>query len=229
MKVSDTLYRFIKRGMDLVLATGSLVLISPVFLLLMLVLSLTGEHKVFYRQTRVGLGYKPFPILKFATMISNSSQLGTGDIVVQDDFRVTKVGRFLRRTKLNELPQLINVISGDMSLVGPRPLMPESFRNYSPEVQSAISRIKPGITGIGSIIFRNEEQMVSDSGMNPRDYYNQYIYPYKGALEMWYQRHASVFIDMHILLMTGWVIIFPKSKVLHKVFAGLPEGYAQFA
>lgn len=211
------------------LAAVMLVLVSPLFLSIMLVLGITGERQVFYRQKRVGAGFRPFYIFKFATMIKNSSRLGTGDIVLRDDFRVTRTGRFLRKTKLNELPQLINVLTGDMSLVGPRPLMPESFKNYSPEVQKAIALSRPGITGIGSVIFRNEESMVASSGMNPRDYYNQYIYPYKGALEMWYRNRASIWTDICILLVTAWVIIFPKSAVYYRVFNSLPKGNAQIA
>lgn len=211
------------------LASVLLVLVSPLFLSLMLVLAFTGERRVFYRQKRIGAGFRPFYILKFTTMIENSSRLGTGDIVLRDDFRVTRTGRFLRKTKLNELPQLINVIAGDMSLVGPRPLMPESFENYSPEVQEAIAGSRPGITGIGSVIFRNEESMVAASGMDPREYYNEYIYPYKGALEMWYRNRASVGTDICILLMTAWVIIFPKSSVYYRVFSSLPKGNAQIA
>ncbi|MFA0962042.1 sugar transferase [Roseivirga sp. BDSF3-8] len=223
------MYQYVKRGFDLIISLTVFIMVSPLFLAIMLILSVTGEREVFYRQKRVGYRNEPFYILKFATMVKNSSKIGTGDITLRNDPRVTKVGRILRITKLNELPQILNVINGDMSLVGPRPLMPVSFENYSPEVQASIYNAKPGITGIGSIIFRDEEKMVSESGMEPRMFYSQFIFPYKGAVEMWYQRNSCFFTDLNLLLLTVWVVLNSDSRIYYKVFPDLPKETAQFA
>ena len=114
--------------------------------------------------------------------------IGTGSITLQNDPRVTKIGSFLRKTKINELPQIINILKGDISLVGPRPLVTKTFSAYTAEVQSKIYNVKPGLTGIGSIIFRDEESIISAvKDEDPHEFYKRVIAPYKGELEMWYQ------------------------------------------
>ena len=114
--------------------------------------------------------------------------IGTGSITLQNDPRVTKIGSFLRKTKINELPQIINILKGDISLVGPRPLVTKTFSAYNEEVQSKIYNVKPGLTGIGSIIFRDEESIISAvKDEDPHEFYKRVIAPYKGELEMWYQ------------------------------------------
>src|ERR1700712_2110207 len=182
------MYRIIKRLIDILLATTALILLSPILIPSIIILLFTGEHEVFYFQKRVGYKNKLFQIWKFATMQKNSPNIGTGEITLRNDPRVTKFGKILRMTKINELPQIINVFKGDMSIVGPRPLMEVSFKLYNPEVQKVIYNSKPGITGIGSIMFRDEEKILSDAA-DPKAMYAA-IYPYKGALEMWYQQHA---------------------------------------
>ena len=146
----------------------------------------TGEGEVFYRQTRIGKGEKTFGILKFATMLKDSMNMGSKTVTTRNDPRITPMGSWLRMTKINELPQLWNVFVGDMSLVGPRPLLVSSFKKYEMEVQSIIGKMQPGITGLGSIIFRDEEKLVSEIsrlGGNPLAYYKMYIYPFKGKLK----------------------------------------------
>jgi lipopolysaccharide/colanic/teichoic acid biosynthesis glycosyltransferase len=123
-------------------------------------------------------------------------------------------------TKINELPQLINVFKGDMSIVGPRPLMDVSFKLYPEEVQKQIYNSKPGMTGIGSLIFRDEEKIISDAE-DPKAMYAA-IYPYKGALELWYQKNASLYTDFMIIFLTAWSILAPKNQLTHKIFKGLP-------
>jgi lipopolysaccharide/colanic/teichoic acid biosynthesis glycosyltransferase len=132
------------------------------------------------------------------------------------------MGRFLRKSKLNELPQLINVLIGNMSLVGPRPLVQKTFDAYDEEVKSKIYLSKPGITGIGSIIFRDDELLVSNTKMDPHVYYNTVIAPYKGSLELWYLKRKSIWVDLMIMFLTAWVIIFPESKLPYTVFKDLP-------
>lgn len=155
-------------------------------------------------------------------MLKDSPNIGTGIITVRNDPRVTPMGGFLRKTKINELPQVVNVLIGDMSLVGPRPLVKRTFDAYSEDVKNKIYLSKPGITGIGSIIFRDEEQLISSAKTDPHEFYNNVIAPYKGELELWYLRKKNLWVDIVIMFLTVWVIIFPESKLPYKIFKDLP-------
>lgn len=214
------MYLFLKRVFDLLIATLVLILLSPILIPSIIILLFVGEHEVFYFQKRVGYKNKFFDIWKFATMLKNSPNIGTGEITLRNDPRVTSFGKILRITKINELPQIINVFKGDMSIVGPRPLMEVSVKLYPEEIRAKIYNCKPGMTGIGSLIFRDEEKIVSDAA-DPKAMYAQ-IYPYKGELEMWYQTHASLYTDFMIIFLTAWSIIFPKNQLVGKVFKDLP-------
>lgn len=214
------MYKLIKRITDILIATIALILLSPIVIPSIIILFFTGEHRVFYFQKRMGYKNKLFNIWKFATMLKNSPNMGTGEITLRNDYRVTTFGKILRMTKVNELPQVVNVFKGDMSIVGPRPLMEVSFKQYPDEVQQKIYNSKPGMTGIGSLIFRDEEKIVSDAP-DPRAMYI-IIYRYKGKLELWYQEHASLYTDFMIIFLTAWSILFPKNKLTNKVFKDLP-------
>ena len=146
------MYKVSKRLLDIIISLVALTLLLPLFILITILLRITAEGEVFYFQERIGLNNSRFQIWKFATMLKNSMNMGTGSITLQNDFRVTKVGKFLRKTKINELPQIINVIKGEISLVGPRPLVTKTFSAYSEDIQSKIYKVKPGLTGIGSIL-----------------------------------------------------------------------------
>ena len=214
------MYKTTKRIIDILLALIALVILSPLFIICIIILLLTGEHEVFFLQRRMGYKNAIFGIWKFATMLKNSPNMGTGEITLRNDPRVTPFGRFLRISKLNELPQVINVLKGDMSLVGPRPLMKVSFEQYPVEVQQVIYNCKPGMSGIGSLIFRDEEKIISDAE-DPRAMYAN-IYEYKGALELWYQKHASLYTDFMIIFLTVWSILFPQNRLVYKVFKDIP-------
>ena len=150
--------------------------------------------------------------------------MGSGSITLQNDYRVTKVGKFLRKTKINELPQIINILKGDLSLVGPRPLVTKTFLSYNEVIQTKIYKIKPGLTGIGSIVFRDEESMMSNlKNEDPHEFYIRVIAPFKGALELWYQENRSFYLDTQLIFMTAWVIVFPKSRLYEKWFKDLPN------
>lgn len=215
------MYLFLKRVFDIVIAGIALILLSPILIPSCIILLFTGEREVFYKQKRIGYKNKPFYIWKFATMLKNSPNIGTGEITLRNDPRVTSFGKLLRITKINELPQIINVFKGDMSLVGPRPLMEVSVKLYPEEIREKIYNCKPGMTGIGSLIFRDEEKIISDAA-DPKAMYAQ-IYPYKGALEMWYQQHASLYTDFMIIFLTAWSILFSKNQLVNKVFPNLPK------
>ena len=217
------MYSFLKRALDITISLITLLVLIPVFIPIIIVLKFSGEGEVFYFQERIGINNTKFKIWKFATMLKNSMNMGSGSITLRNDTRVTKVGVFLRKTKINELPQIINILFGDISLVGPRPLVEKTFKAYNKEVQSKIYRIKPGLTGIGSIIFRDEESIISNiKNEDPHIFYKRVIAPYKGELEMWYQSNRSFIIDFKLIFTTAWVILFPASKLYKKWFKGLP-------
>jgi lipopolysaccharide/colanic/teichoic acid biosynthesis glycosyltransferase len=220
------MYQLLKRGVDILFSLTLLLMLAPLFLVIILLLSLTGEKEVFYLQERMGYRNRKFKIWKFATMLKDSPKMGTGDVTLRNDPRLLPLGAFLRKTKLNELPQLINVLKGDMTLVGPRPLMLKGFDRYCPEVQRKIYRVKPGITGIGSVIFRDEEAIVSRS-MNYEETY-QKINNFKGDLELWYQKNLNLSTDISILFLTVWVLVYPKSDLVYKIFGGLPELHEEY-
>ncbi|HQV61976.1 MAG TPA: sugar transferase [Chitinophagaceae bacterium] len=217
------MYQIIKRFFDIVFSLVAIIILLPVFIPVILLLLLTGEHEVFYKQDRVGYKNRIFKILKFATMLKNSPNMGDGDITKRGDPRITKVGKLLRQSKLNELPQVFNIFLGDMSFVGPRPLMKVGFDRYSDEMKSKVYNAQPGLTGIGSIVFRDEELIITQSNLPPHECYRDIILPYKGALEVWYKQHQNFFTDFMILFLTAWYIVFPKSNMVYKVFPSLPK------
>lgn len=139
------------------------------------------------------------------------------------DPRILPMGIFLRKTKINELPQLINILKGDMSIIGPRPLVDKTFEPYPEYIKTSIYNVKPGLTGIGSIVFRDEEKMLSEAKIEPKDFYAAYISPYKGELELWYQKHLSLYTDLMIMLLTALVIVSPESNLVYSIFKDLPD------
>lgn len=217
------MYLIIKRLFDIISSLIVLAILSPLLIPLFIGLKLTGEGHIFYRQKRLGYKRSYFKMLKFATMLLDSPNLGTGSITLRNDPRITPLGGFLRKTKINELPQVINVLQGDLSIVGPRPLVDKTFNAYPKHVQEVIYNSKPGITGIGSIIFRDEEALISNSDLPPHEYYEQTIAPYKGDLELWYQNNKSLLTDTLLIFVTAWVIVFSKSKIVYKLFKSLPQ------
>jgi lipopolysaccharide/colanic/teichoic acid biosynthesis glycosyltransferase len=212
---------FFKRLIDLIFSTIGLVFLFPIIIPVILILRFTGEKEVFYSQERIGFKNKKFKIFKFATMVKNSPNLGTGSLTLRNDSRVLPFGKFLRKTKINELPQIFNVINGSMSIVGPRPQMEVDFLVYPENVQKLIYNSKPGITGIGSIIFRDEENDISKA-VDPKLYYREIIAPKKGTLELWYLKKISLSCDLKLIFITAWVIIFPESKIHNFFFSNLP-------
>ncbi|BAV10209.1 Sugar transferase involved in LPS biosynthesis (colanic, teichoic acid) [Filimonas lacunae] len=217
------MYLFIKRVIDLFVAILLIIILSPLLIPIIILLRCTGEGYIFYRQRRIGFRNENFDILKFATMLKNSPNIGTGSITLRNDPRLLPMGKFLRMTKINELPQIINVIKGDMSLVGPRPLVTRTFDAYPENIRYQVYNSRPGITGIGSVVFRDEEALISASSLPPHEFYEKVIAPYKGALEMWYNSHKSLAVDFKIMFLTVWVVVFPQSSLTYKMFRDLPQ------
>ncbi len=212
----------VQRCFDIVFASLGLLVLSPLMIAFAIILRLSGEGEVFYKQNRMGINGKSFSLLKFATMLKNSPNLGTGNLTVKNDPRILPLGNFLRKTKINELPQLLNIFLGDMSIIGPRPLTQDHFDEYLPVVQEAISSVRPGLSGVGSIIFRDEEEMLHQH-VDAKQFYKENISAYKGSLEAWYVKNNGLFTYFMLIALTGWVVIFSKSKVVWKVFPSLPR------
>lgn len=211
-----------KRFFDILLSGFAILVLSPLLIPVIIILKLTGEHYIFYSQERIGKNARPFGLLKFATMLKDSPNMGTGEITTKNDPRVLPFGAFLRKTKINELPQLFNILLGDMSIIGPRPVTAKHFSYYTPDVQERIGRMLPGLSGIGSAIFRDEESIMSRSGMDYTECYKSMIAPYKGELELWYLKHKNLWVDFLIIFVTAWVVVFPSSQLPYKLFKDLP-------
>jgi lipopolysaccharide/colanic/teichoic acid biosynthesis glycosyltransferase len=211
----------VQRLLDVTLATGALVAIFPLLAVAAVILRCTGEGDVFYMQDRVGRNGNIFKLLKFATMLRDSPKLGAGAVTLKDDPRVLPFGRFLRRSKINELPQLWNVLVGDMSLVGPRPMVPKTFAAYPAESQPILSSVRPGLSGVGSIIFRDEESLLGGSD-NPISFYSKVVNPYKAELECWYVEHQGLRTYIEVISLTMWAVMFKKTKLPWRIWQSLP-------
>lgn len=212
------------RVFDIMFTSIAIIILSPIFLVIIAVLSVTGEREIFYRQPRVGKGGRIFGVFKFVTMVKNSASIGTGYLTTKNDPRVLPIGKILRKTKLNEFPQLFNILIGDMSIVGPRPQVPEHFEIYPEHVKKEIKKIRPGLTGIGSIFFRDEESILEkNKHLSYEECYKNIIAPYKGELELWYLRHQSIGLYFTLVMLTAWVVIFPESRLHLRLFKSLPK------
>lgn len=208
-----------QRILDICLSSLALLFISPLFFPIAFALRLTGEGEIFFLQERIGKGGKPFKLYKFATMLKNSP--GSGTVTIKNDPRILPMGHFLRKTKINELPQLFNILQGTMSIVGPRPQAQKNFEAFPADFQKHIIRVRPGLSGIGSIIFRNEEDILADH-VGTADFYEKVIAPYKGEVEAWYANHQTIYTYCAVILVTIWVVLLPSSNVQWRVFKGLP-------
>ena len=200
------------RFFDVLFSGIALLLLLPLFIPLVIILKITGEGEVFFLQERVGQGGKKFKLFKFATMLKNSPNIGTGTVTMKSDPRVLVVGSFLRKTKINELPQLLNIFFGEMSIIGPRPLTSQTFGAYSESTQNLITEARPGLSGIGSVIFRGEEEIMQGANASV-DFYRNVIAPYKGALEEWFVSNKSLYVYFALIFFTVWVVIIPSSKI----------------
>jgi lipopolysaccharide/colanic/teichoic acid biosynthesis glycosyltransferase len=190
----------IKRTIDVLVSAVGLVLLSPMFLLLGIAVKATSPGPVFYRQERMGHLGTRFRIFKFRSMVRDADRLG-GTLTIRGDTRITPLGRYLRRHKLDELPQLINVLRGEMSLVGPRPEVPE-YADMFPQSYDRILQIKPGITHSATLFFRNEERLLSRVE-DPRTLYIERVMPYKMMLYVEDMRRSNVGRDLLTIIDTA--------------------------
>ena len=211
-----------QRFFDIFFAGLALIVLSPLLVPIALFLRFSGEGEVFFAQQRVGLNGKKFNLLKFATMLKDSPSIGTGTVTVKNDPRILPLGRLLRKSKINELPQLLNILIGDMSVVGPRPQAPRCFEAFAADVQRQIVKVRPGLSGIGSIIFRDEESLLHGAN-DPVIFYDTVIAPYKGELEKWYIDNQSLTNYFLIIFVTVWAVLSPGSRIIWRVFPSLPH------
>ena len=211
------------RFFDVLFSLIAVIILTPFMIPIMIGLKLTGEHYI-YEQERIGKGGKPFMLLKFATMLKDSPNMTGGFYTAENDPRILPMGKFLRKTKINELPQLLNILKGDMSVIGYRPQVKKQYNSYSPEVRKAMSKSRPGLSGIGPIVFRSEEQILQRfHSHEERDaFYKNVITPYKGKLEVWYSKHRNVIMYFRLIFMTVEVVLNPDSKSWTKL-RGIPK------
>ena len=191
--------RTIKRLFDILASGIGIIILSPVLLIIALRIKTGSDGPVFFKQVRVGKDGKEFEILKFRTMVVDAEKMGR-QITVGADNRITKVGGFLRKYKLDELPQLFNAFKGDMSLVGPRPEVPRYVKLYTEE-QRKVLNVKPGITDLASIRYRDENELLGQAE-NPDEFYINTIMPDKLALNLEYINKSNVFYDIYIIIET---------------------------
>tara|TARA_B100001175_G_C19425330_1_gene598302 strand:- start:322 stop:999 length:678 start_codon:yes stop_codon:yes gene_type:complete len=210
-----------QRLFDIIFSALALLLLSPLLISIAVLLRFSGEGEIFFIQKRVGKDGKFFGLLKFATMLKDSPNIGTGTITMKDDPRILPFGMLLRKTKINELPQLINIFLGYMSIIGPRPLTKHTFSSYSSATQDAIKLVKPGLSGVQQVVIRDEEGLLEGASASV-SFYDSVLAPYKGELEEWYVSNRSLSIYFLTIFMTVWIILVPKSSAVWSVFKDLP-------
>ena len=211
-----------ERFLDILFSGLALVLLSPLLVPIVLILKFSGEGEVFFLQERIGRNGEVFKLFKFATMLKDSPNIGNGTVTMKDDPRILRVGKFLRKTKINETPQLLNIFLGDMSVIGPRPLTSQTFELYSLSTQEVIKRFRPGLSGVGSIIFRGEEDIMHGASASV-DFYKNVIAPYKGSLEEWFFENKGLQLYFTAIFITICAVLVPSTKVAWRFFKDLPE------
>ena len=197
---------YIKRFLDFFLTLIGLIMLLPLFLIIAISIKLSDGGSVFFRQQRLGYKMKSFYIYKFRTMVENADKLGPS-VTKDDDPRITKIGKFLRKYKLDELPQLINVLKGEMSLVGPRPEVEKYVKFYKRDFEEILNCVKPGITDFATLEFRNEEEILKGKS-DVETIYIKEILPKKLVLYKKYVEEIGFLTDIKLILKTLWRIIF---------------------
>ena len=188
-----------KRIFDIVVSLVGLICFLPLLVFVAVLIKLDSRGPIFFRQQRIGMGFRPFEILKFRTMIDNAQRRG-GLITFGKDTRITLVGRILRKTKIDEFPQLINVLRGDMTLVGPRPEVPEFVELFRQDYEEILT-VRPGITDLASLKYRDEAALLGCCN-NPEEEYLRHVLPDKINLNKEYIRRSSFFFDLTLILKT---------------------------
>tara|TARA_B100001248_G_scaffold86730_1_gene63464 strand:- start:4970 stop:5635 length:666 start_codon:yes stop_codon:yes gene_type:complete len=210
------------RIFDIFFSLLAIIFLSPIFTIISIFLKFSGEGEILYFQERIGKNKKVFKLIKFATMLKNSPNIGTKSITVKGDPRILPMGHFLRKTKINELPQIFNVLFGDISLIGPRPLVQEGVDNYPRELEIEMSKIKPGLSGLASILLRNEEEVLS-AVKDPVEFHKKILTPFKAEIEVWMSKKNNLTNYFLLIFLTIWIVLFPRTKILNNFFKDRPK------
>ncbi|MFN4033336.1 MAG: sugar transferase [Fimbriimonadales bacterium] len=204
-------YEVIKRTVDSLVAAVGLLILAPLFVLIAALVRLDSPGSVFFAHERVGRGGRKFKVLKFRTMIADAPKRGAS-ITAGHDPRITRVGRILRQTKLDELPQLWNVLKGEMSLVGPRPEVEKYVQLWEPALREIVLSVRPGITGLTQIRYRHEERLLAQHA-DPEQYYRETLLPLKLQSDVEYVQRRSLWFDAWLLARTA-VALFERERTL---------------
>ncbi len=208
-----------KRIFDILFAAAGLIFFSPILVIVSVLIKSTSSGSILFKQLRMGKGFVPFYIYKFRTMVKNAPQTGPS-ITIQNDCRITPVGKWLRGLRMDELPQLMNVLKGEMSLVGPRPELPHYINRFKNDFES-ILRFQPGITDWASLVFIDESSLLAKRD-NPEEYYLKSILPRKIRLAKAYLQHRSFFSDLAIIVLTFASIL----SICYPLFFGANQSSA---
>lgn len=207
MREDKWIQKLVKRLIDVLISLMVLILFSPIWVIIAIMIKVTSRGPIFFIQDRPGLKQQIFKVYKFRTMVPNSDQMIKGQEVMKDDIRITRVGKFLRRSKIDEIPQLINVLRGEMSLVGPRPERVESLVDYTEEIAKRLD-MRPGLTGLAQV-----------SG----NIYIPLAERYK--LDVYYVEHFSLWMDFKIILRTIGVVLFGEDRYKNKALINVSRGF----
>ena len=215
------MYPFVKRTLDVLISIIGILLSAPLLLTAIFLLIFSGEFSPVYLSYRVGKEGRLFRMYKLRTM--SPKKPSKSPLTGYNDNRISFIGRFLRFSKIDELPQFFNILNGDLSFVGPRPMLPEVFMYYPKSVQKTLNTIRPGVTGIGSIVFRNEQGLFKKVKGSYEEFYKQEIAPVKADLELWYIKQYSFKVDFKILIYTVVAVVYGQVKSIERRFKNLPS------
>ena len=208
--------KFFIRFFDIFFSFTGVLFLSPLFIVVILILRFSGEGEIFYFQDRIGIEKKIFRIIKFATMLKESPNIGAGTITLKNDSRVLPFGKILRMTKINELPQLFNVLKGDMSLIGYRPLVEKDLEGYNNYELKIILSSPPGLSGLSSLFFSDENKFFTTK--DPRKIYREVIAPIKKEIDLWYSNNITVKNYIKLIILTIFIVITKKKYVLKHAY-----------
>ena len=214
------MYPFVKRGADILFSILGILISAPLLLISVILIFISGETSPVYLSYRIGKGGKLFRMFKLRTM--SRKKPSKSPLTAYNDNRINFFGRLLRFSKIDELPQFFNILNGDLSFVGPRPMLPEVYMFYSDKTREKLNPLRPGVTGIGSIVFRDEASLFKKVRGSHERFYKDNIAPAKAELELWYTKNRSFVIDFKILTLTVVALLYGKVKSLKRYFKNLP-------
>jgi len=217
------MYSLFKRVVDIIFSIIGIIISAPILIFFILLIFVTGESSPVFITYRVGKNNMLFRMFKLRTMKKHKEkEMMNSPLTAYNDERISFLGKFLRFSKIDELPQFFNILNGDLSFVGPRPLLPEVFDYYDEKTKKILSKMTPGVTGIASLVFRDEHSLFSKTNLSHEEFYKKEIAPAKGKLEHWYFHNRGFWIDLKILIFTVVHVLFGQIVTIKKRFKGIP-------